>query len=94
MVGVHSFALVDGGGGATVHEVGPSLNLLTGPAVFLIFFDPSQDFPVAEAAGKLSLEGGRVDPGKLQKILVEGAVEGVFAISFDQGGPAFVQNSG
>jgi hypothetical protein len=26
--------------------------------------------------------------------LVEGAVEGVFAISFDQGGPAFVQNSG
>jgi hypothetical protein len=26
--------------------------------------------------------------------LVEGAVEGVFAIFFDQGGPAFVQNSG
>ena len=94
LVGVHPFPLVDGGGGSAVHEVGPSLDLLTGSAVFLVFLDPGQDFPVAESAGHLSSEGDGVDAGKFQKIMVEGAVEGVVTVFFGQGGPAFVQDSG
>ena len=53
LVAIHPFALVDGCGGASVHEVGPSFDFLTCVVMFLIFFDPAEDFAISQAAGDL-----------------------------------------
>ena len=53
LIAVEALALVDGGGGASVHEVGPSFDFLTCVVMFLIFFDPAEDFSIAQAAGDL-----------------------------------------
>ena len=94
MVGVHPFPLVDGSRGPAVHELGPSLDLLAGSVVFLIFLDPDENFTIAKSAGDLASKGNGVNAGELQKILVQGAIKGVIPVFFGQRGAAFVQNSG
>ena len=47
LVAIHPFALVDGGGCALVHKVGPSFDFLTATRMFLIFLDPAEDFSIA-----------------------------------------------
>ena len=53
LIAIHPFALVDGGGDASVHVVGPSFDFLTCMVMFLIFFDPAEDFSIARSAGDL-----------------------------------------
>ena len=53
LVAIHSFALVDGGGDASIHVIGPSFDFLTCVVMFLIFFDPAEDFSIARSAGDL-----------------------------------------
>ena len=44
---VQAFPLLDRGGGASVHKVGPGFDLLSASTMLLIFFDPAEDFAIA-----------------------------------------------
>ena len=57
LVAIHPFALVNGGGCALVHEVGPSFDFLTATGMFLIFFDPAENFSIARSTSDLFFEG-------------------------------------
>ena len=47
LVAVHALPLLDRGGGAAVHKVGPGFDLLSASTVLLIFFNPAEDFAIA-----------------------------------------------
>ena len=94
LIAVEAFALVDGGGGASVHEVGPSFDFLAASGMFLIFLDPAEDFSIARAASDLFFEGEGIDPCKFEEVLIEGAVVVVFAVFFEKSGATFVEDAG
>jgi hypothetical protein len=50
LVTAHPLPLINRRRGATIHEIGPGFNFLTASPVFLIFFNPFEDFPIAESA--------------------------------------------
>lgn len=60
----------------------------------MVFLDPSEDGAIPEAAGDLFLQGVWINPGKFQKILIEGTVVGVLPIFSGQGGPTLIQHTG
>ena len=92
LIAVEALALVDGGGGASVHEVGPSFDFLAASRMFLIFLDPAEDFSIARAASDLFFEGEGIDPCKFEEVLIEGAVVVVFAVFFEKSGATFVED--
>ncbi len=94
LIAVEALALVDGSGGASVHEVGPSFDFLTASGMFLIFLDPAEDFSIARGAGDLFFEGEGIDPCKFEEVLIEGAVVVVFAVFFEKSGATFVEDAG
>ena len=89
---VHPLPLLDRGGGAAVHVVGPSVDFLAGAGVLLVFFDPREDGTVTQTGGDLFLQGFRIHPGKFEEILVQGAVEIVVPVFAGKGGAAFIEN--
>jgi len=94
LITVHPLPLIDGGGGATIHEIRPGFDFLPASTVFLIFFNPFEDFTVAESACELLFEAERIYSGKFQKILVQRAVVGIFPIFFGEGGATFIKDPG
>jgi len=82
--------LIDRSRSSAVHEFGPSFDLLATTAMFLILFDPAQDFAVSQTLGDLFLQGNGINASKFQKVLVEGAGVVVFAVFFEKGGAALV----
>ena len=94
MIAVQTFALIDRGRGAAVHEVGPSFDLLSASTMLLIFFNPAEDFAIAQTAGDLFFQGYGIHSRKFQKVLVEWAVVIVFAVFFMKSGTTFVEDPG
>lgn len=55
LVAVETFPLIDRCRSSAVHEIGPGFDLLSTTTVLLIFFDPAEDFSVAQTLGDLFL---------------------------------------
>ena len=94
LIAVQTFALIDRGGGAAVHKVGPGFDLLSASTVLLIFPNPAKDFSVAQTAGDLLFQGDGIHSCEFQEVLVEWAVVVVFAVFFTKSGTTFVEHPG
>jgi len=92
LVAVHSLPLLDRGGGAAIHKVGPGFDLLSASTMLLIFLNPAEDFAITQTAGDLLLQGDGSHSRKFQEVLVEWAVVVVFAVFFAKSGSTFVEH--